>query len=63
MMRFGICGHSRSEGAAEGTTDDGAVSSTHFVAYGCTRCASNAAADGRIHGRIPGVCYRREQSC
>ena len=59
MMRFGIRGHSDSEG----TTDDRAVSTTDFVAYGCTRRASNAPADGRIHGRIPGVCYRREQGC
>ena len=63
MMRFGICGHSRSDGTTKGTTDDCAVSTTDFIAYGCTRRAANAAADGRIHGRIPSVCYRSEQGC
>jgi hypothetical protein len=63
MMRFGIRGHSRSEGTAKGTTDDRAVSTTDLVAYGCTRRAANPASYSRIHGRIPGVCYRREQSC
>jgi hypothetical protein len=62
-MPFGIRSHCRSEGTAEGTTDDRAVSTTDFVAYGCTSRATNPASDGRIHGRIPGVRCRSEQGC
>jgi hypothetical protein len=63
MMRFRIRGHSRSEGTAEGTTDDRAVSTTDLVAYGCTSCATNPASYSRIHSRIPGVCCHSEQGC
>jgi hypothetical protein len=63
MTRFGIRGHGCSDGATQGATKDGSLAPPDFVAYGCTSRAANAAANGRIHGRIPSVCCRSEQGC
>lgn len=52
MARFRIRGYGGSDCTTKGTTQDGALAATDFVAYGCASSSAKSSAYRGIHGRI-----------
>jgi hypothetical protein len=61
VARFGIRGNRGADSGAQSATDDGTLTATDFVAYGCAGRPAKAPTDRRIQGGIPRVSLGSDQ--